>query len=247
MILAPTPTPKVTAAQSAPTVTVTKTVIGTPAPRPDDVPLTDHLQGWGTLLAAIVAAAGLWVAIRTAKRDRKDADQQLKDERKVADDRLQRQLNEQRERDRRQFVAEQLQKAALHWSRGEIAQLPGVLAVIPDQYATIIRYLVRGQDYNDVAGFPPMSAVTHEALKQQLTDRGLEYHGAEQYLIDKSLEMERGFEREGKSKDWGRMAPWAAELYRIGYDYEKVRPAWLYEEIGDNITELIGRPEPADG
>ncbi|MET8334383.1 hypothetical protein [Streptosporangium canum] len=234
-------------AQPNPTVTVTKTVISTPTPKPDDVPLTDHLQGWGTLLAAIVAAAGLWVAIRTAKRDREEADQQLKDERNVADDRLQRQLNDQRERDRRQFVAEQLQKAALYWSRREIAQLPGVLVAIPDQYATILRYLVRGEDYNDIAGFPPMSPVTHEALKQQLTGRGLDYHGAEQYLIDKSLEMERGFEREGKSKDWGRMAPWAAELYRIGYDYEKVRPAWLYEEIGQNIAELLDQTEPADG
>lgn len=127
--------PKATPAEPAPAV-VTKTVVVTPPPNPDDVPLTDHLQGWGTVLAVVVA---LIVAIYGWKResaqrtedqqdaeeqrekdradaelqrtlDRADADRRLQGERRAADKRLQTQLDAQRERDKKDFLIGQLQR-----------------------------------------------------------------------------------------------------------------------------------------
>lgn len=250
--------PTVSSPAPIPTVTVTGTV--KVIQEPDPTPLADHLQGWGAVLAVIAA---LGIALRGWRResaqrkqdqndagtqrnqDRADADRRLRDEREAGDRRLQLQLDEQRASDRRQFIAEQLQKAANLWSQGQVAQLPGVLVAIPDQYATILRYLVRGEDYNDIAGFPPLSYTTLAALEQQLVPRGLVNHGVETLLLAKMAERERNLEKEGKSKHWGRMHPRAAELYRGGYDYRKIKHAWLFEEIGDNIAEVFRETEPA--
>ncbi|WP_327105878.1 hypothetical protein [Nonomuraea glycinis] len=233
------------------------------APKPEDPPFTDHLQGWGTVgavLAALVIALIGWrvearrreadqkAGDRERAQDRADAYRRLHEERTVADKRLQQQITEQREDTRRRFVAEQLQKAAKLWAQGEIRQLPGVLSAIPDQYATILRYLVRGEDYKDLAGFQPLSTATHDALEKQLTSRGLVNHGPN-YLIMEMRKLKQKHESEGRSKDWTRFHPRKRELLRVGYDYTKVKHAWLYEEIGENIADVLGsaqkREEPA--
>lgn len=254
----PTPLPsRIPAKTTAPQPTATVTVTSTVTPKPDDVPLTDHLQGWGTAAAVLVALGLAIVETRRRRRDqadaesqragdRADADRRLLAERAAADRRLQQQIDEQRDRDRRQFIAEQLQNAANLWAKKEIFELPGVLAAIPDEYATIVRFLVRGEDYNDAAGFPPMSDITLAALEKQLTrpGRGLVNHGKEQYLVDRVRQMEENLARQGKSKDWSKLHPAAVELFRVGYDYKKVKQAWSYEEIGENIAEVLaGAPD----
>ncbi|WP_345562714.1 hypothetical protein [Nonomuraea rosea] len=232
------------------------TVTHTGTPKPDEVPLTDHLQGWGTAAAVLVALGLAIVETRRRRRDhadgeaqragdRADANQRLLAERAAADRRLQQQLNEQRDRDRRQFTAEQLQKVANMWAHGEIHLLPGVLVAIPDQYATILRYLVTGEDYHNLSGFPPMSEASDQALYRQLTARGLEYHGREQYLVDKLQEQVERLAKEGKGSSWAKMHPRAVELYRGGWDYKKIKQAWLYEEIGENIADLLGKTREA--
>ncbi|MEV4288463.1 hypothetical protein AB0K40_23365 [Nonomuraea bangladeshensis] len=100
------------------------TVTHTATPKADDVPLTDHLQGWGTVAAALIALAIALVGWKVEKRrreadrkaggdereqDRKDADRRLHDERAAADRRLQQQRDEQWEQDRRAFLIAQLQ------------------------------------------------------------------------------------------------------------------------------------------
>lgn len=241
----PSPSPTKTTAKTAipqPSVTVTKTEVGVaPAPAGDSV--WDIFQGLGALLAVAIALAALIITIKNATRDRDAADTQLKEERTFSEARLQRQLDDQRDRDRRQFITEQMQKAANLWAQREIHQLPGLLVAIPDQYATILRYLVLGEDFHDIAGFPPMSAVTEKVLEQQLTrpGRDLVNHGREQYLIDKILGMREGLADQGKSRDGAKMHPASAAMYRVGYDFQKIKHAWLYEEIGENIAEVLGQ------
>jgi hypothetical protein len=176
------------------------------------------------------------------EQDRADADRRLREERAAADKRLQQQLDEQRERDRRRFIAEQLQKAASLWAEGERWQLVGVLPAIPDQYASILRYMLWGEDYQRRAGVLPLSQVTREALERQLTAHGLEHYGENYYLI-KKRELEERNQAEGKSKDWSSHHPRARELYKLGWDYTKVKPDWLYQEIGENIAEVLGREQ----
>lgn len=253
----PSPSPKVaktfiTTILPKPAPTVTMTVTHTAAPKPDDVPLTDHLQGWGTVAAVLLALA--LAAVETIRRrkdqaeakaertkDHEEAARRLQEERAAGDKRLQQQLDSQRDRDRRGFIAEQLQKAANLWANGEIHMLPGVLVAIPDQYAAILRYRVTGADYNNIVGFPPMSEISDQALFRQLTARGLQYHGREQYLVDKLQEQIKNLAKEGKGSSWTSMHPRARELYRGGWDYKKMKQAWLYEEIGENIAEVLGQ------
>lgn len=256
----PIPSPNLARPQPIATVTVTGTVKVVQDPNPATT--EDQLQGWGTVAAVVVALVIALIgwkveaARRTAdkeagdterSRDRADATLRLHQERAAADRRLQQQLDEQRDRDRRQFVAEQLQKAANIWAHGEIHLLPGVLVAIPDQYATILRYLVTGEDYNNISGFPPMSQASDQALFRQLTARGLEYHGREQYLVDKMQEQIKKLAQEGKGSSWASMHPRSRELYRGGWDFKKIKHAWLYEEIGENIAEVLGGdPAPTD-
>jgi len=238
-------------ARPAPTVAVI--VRQTP---PSETTLTDYLQGWGTVFAAMAALYIAWWSWRRENRLRKEdskeaeklrkedqhfADHRLREERDAADRRLQQQLDEQRDRDRCRFLVDQLQKAALYWSQGQIARLPGVLVAIPDQYATILRLLVLGEDYQDLAGFPPLSETTYNVLQRLLEPRGVTYHGQVTYLIQQRRELEEENERQGRSKGWSRLDREAQARYKTGFDHKLIRHAWLYEEIGENIAELLGQ------
>ncbi|OPG12528.1 hypothetical protein [Microbispora sp. GKU 823] len=138
------------------------TVTATPPPAPpDSSTLTDQLQGRGTLAAAIVAAWDLFITIKTARRDRedganqreqdrKDADRRLAEEREAASANLERQLEEQRERDRREFLIEQLQRVGDAYGDIEAhpntpqasaarERLRATLPVLPPRYASLLK------------------------------------------------------------------------------------------------------------
>lgn len=120
----PSPSPtKTTAPQPTATVTVTHTV----SPKPDDAPLTDQLQGWGTVGAVVAALAVAlvtsWAEGRRRKRDqaeaerlreqdRADADRRLHEEREVGDRRLREQFDQQNDRDAREYLVKQLERVA---------------------------------------------------------------------------------------------------------------------------------------
>lgn len=252
--MTPSPLPLPSRANTTAATTTPQPTAVTVVQNPDPVPLTDHLQGWGTVAAVLLALA--LAAVETIRRrkdqaeakaerakDHEEAEKRLQEERAAGDKRLQQQLSEQRDRDRCRFVAEQLQKAANIWAHGEIHLLPGVLVAIPDQYATILRYLVTGEDYNNISGFPPMSETSDQALRRQLTARGLEYHGREDYLAKKLHEQRQKLAAEGKGSSWAKMHPRDVELSRAGWDHTKVKQAWLYEEIGENIADVLGALE----
>ncbi|MGW4958014.1 hypothetical protein ACWEPL_12380 [Nonomuraea sp. NPDC004186] len=111
--------------------------------------ITDHLQGWGTLAAVIVALLGLWVTARKAAQDQQE------------------QFRELRARERREFLVEQLQRvtdlyaelAALRISNRGVfvgtgpvasaearphtaiakARLHAHLAAVPGHYASLLK------------------------------------------------------------------------------------------------------------
>ncbi|WP_101784247.1 hypothetical protein [Nonomuraea indica] len=147
--------------QPAPTVTVTVPVpIATPQitmtvqqPPPDTPHPIEVIDGLGSMGAALVATLGLIIALITAKGDRKEASQRLQDERAAADRRLQAQLQEQRDRDRREFLIEQLMKvgdiyAQKLWATSTsqpdlIAKSKRLLEIhlpsIPGRYASLLK------------------------------------------------------------------------------------------------------------
>ncbi|WP_143078519.1 hypothetical protein [Nonomuraea pusilla] len=144
-----------------PTATVTITVVKDP----DPVPLTDHLQGWGTVaavIAALVIALVGWrvealrrVADKEAgdqerEQDREDADRRLREERATADTRLQQQRDEQRRQERRDFVIRQLQEigdlyaltiAEEHTPQSRTAnqRMELRLRALPETYASLLK------------------------------------------------------------------------------------------------------------
>ncbi|MEV0618554.1 hypothetical protein AB0I81_34865 [Nonomuraea sp. NPDC050404] len=217
-------------------------------PPPDDVPLADHLQGVGTVAAVVLALILALVETRrrksdlgAAKKDREEdhehAERRLQEEREAGDRRLQLLLEEGRERDRNQLIIEQLQKASLYWAQGQVNQLATVLPVIPDQYATILRYFIRGADPKNQYGFASLSETTLQVLEQRLGAHGLENHGPN-YLAS-IIEMREEEDRQSGRANFRRLEQTAVEMLRVGYEYSKIQQEWLYEEIGVNITELM--------
>ncbi|MEU4234168.1 hypothetical protein AB0F17_58680 [Nonomuraea sp. NPDC026600] len=196
--MTPTPEPS-----PAPTVTVTVPVpIATPQvtvtvqQQPPDQPhLIEQIDGWGSMLAALAAAVGLGIALWQAKKARKEADGQLGAEREIADARLQAQFNEQRERDWRDFLIEQLLRvgdlyAEKAWasraSRPDLEQkairkLAIHLPAVPGKYASLLKWDSQVAFYEEAK---------EEALRRMAHGQGrLEDHRIHlhEYLIAEEL------------------------------------------------------------
>ncbi|WP_327047333.1 hypothetical protein OG320_05405 [Microbispora sp. NBC_01189] len=204
---------------------------------PDTPTFTDQLQGWGSLVAAVAAVIGLgvtiWIAVRDQKageeqrkEDRADADRRLAEERQAAAENLQRQLDEQRDRDRRYFLIQQLQQSGdlyaeykgtqrefrpglgpddpgrRHAERIAVQRLRACLATIPSPYASLLRVEVFGSSTAEKATLVVDEASRREA-RRRVPDPDNDGVGS------------------------------------IG-DEE------IYREIADNIDELLGRKAPPD-
>ncbi|MFI6477375.1 hypothetical protein ACIBH1_05545 [Nonomuraea sp. NPDC050663] len=159
----PSPTPTVTVTVPVPVATpqVTMTVHQDPPDQPHSI---EYIDGVGSMLAALAAAIGLIIALIQASKARSEATQQLQDERDAADRRLQAQLDAQRERDRRDFVIDQLQRVgdlyaekiwASSGSRADyenkaMRQLEIHLPAIPGAYASLLK-LYAGLELNEEA------------------------------------------------------------------------------------------------
>jgi hypothetical protein len=221
--------------QPVATVTVTGTV--KVVQDPDPVPLEDQLQGWGTLgaiAAALLVAVIGWIVEgkrrkrdnkagdKERKEDREDADRRLHEERAAADTRLQKQLDEQRDRDRRAFLIAQIQGAGdlyaeqkgmqRDWmetrlltspddpgrryaERVAVQRLRAYLPAIPPPYASLMKVQVFG---------------SHSPLVNELT-----LHEAR------------------------RRAP-----SDVADDVGPIDTEAIYRELADNIAELLSAPEP---
>ncbi|MFE0147949.1 hypothetical protein ACFWY5_12445 [Nonomuraea sp. NPDC059007] len=173
-----------------------------PHSKPDDVPLTDHLQGWGTAAAVLVA---LTIAIVGWKReksqrekdrrdsdlqraeDRADADRRLHEERSVADKRLLQQLGEQHNRDRRDFLVTQLLHVGELYSKASILQgkerteivrqLIVRLHVLPDPYASLIKVVYE----------VPLGPVGMQIVKVRLAQNQTGVHGIDSKMVQEEL------------------------------------------------------------
>ncbi|GAA1281114.1 hypothetical protein Psi02_66490 [Planotetraspora silvatica] len=174
--------------------------------------VSEQLQGWGSLVAAFVAVAALIVTIRTANRDRTegerqrqedraDADRRLTDERNAAGALLARQLDQQRERDRRDFLIEQLQRAGDAWSeysalahmpqqRVAVQRIQAILPVLPVRFASLLKVRFPASSLDDpqagaeaerrakAAGLP-LKAVGSTEIFEELADNIREILGEE--------------------------------------------------------------------
>ncbi|SES69137.1 hypothetical protein SAMN05421811_10164 [Nonomuraea wenchangensis] len=116
--------------------------------------------------------------------------------------------------------------------------LAGVLPAIPDEDATILRYFIRGADPRNDYGFAPLSEGTLRVLEQRLGAHGLVNHGPS-YLASIIKSMEDEDLQSGRTQ-FRRLTQRAVEMLRVGYEYERIQQEWLYQEIGDNIAELMG-------
>ncbi|GII52764.1 hypothetical protein Pth03_11530 [Planotetraspora thailandica] len=197
-----TPVPSPGQQLPMPTVTVTTTVTITPVPKPDDVPLTDQLQGWGTVAAVLVALIIALVGWKREKsqreqgvrdadhqraEDRADADRRLHEERTAADRRLNQQLNEQHDRDRRVFLVEQLLRVGELYSgaaflKGQdrtqvVRQLIIHLHVLPDPYASLLKVI------HEV----PIGVKGMRITKVRLAQGNTDVHGINSQMVQDEL------------------------------------------------------------
>jgi hypothetical protein len=177
-----------------------------------------QLQGWGSLVAALVAVAALIVTVKTANRDRiqgeqerqedrAEADRRLTDERRASGVLLERQLERQRQRDRRDFLIEQLQRAGDAWSdytalstmpqqRVAVQRIQAILPVLPVGFASLLKVRFPASSLDDpqagaeaerrakAAGLPLKAAGSTEIF-EELADNIRELLGEEpQVAID---------------------------------------------------------------
>lgn len=208
------PTPSVGASKAtlapAPSVTVTKTVTATPVSQPADVTYTDQLQGWGNIAAVIVA---LLIAVVTGlvEGGRRRADAVDDAKKRAADRRVaDRRLREERDAaDRR--LQSQIDAQNDRHRREFLAQQIQRLGVLFAERAL-----------NNIPG----AAAHHIKIQLQMVPG--RYLSLMKYKYGTALDDES-------------MAEVGLRLQQRGQELTdaNVPDQWIYEEIAENIRELL--------
>jgi hypothetical protein len=169
------------------------------------VTITDHLQGWGTLAAVVVALLGLWVTARKAAQDQQE------------------QFRELRDRERREFLVEQLQSVADAYAESVAYRRQSSIpvAISMDSPAAM--------QYNTT---PPHRAIAHGRLQARLAALPPRY--ASLLKLQEFAQSAQHFYGEETRTEAER------RLARHGADATDVPDFMIYAELADNIGEVIG-------
>jgi signal transduction histidine kinase len=129
---------------------------------PDQPHTIEYIDGLGSMLAAVAAAVGLFIAIWQAKQARADANKQLEEERQLAEDRLlderaaatqqlQMQLDHMADQQRRETLVEIIQRATDTYlvpssrllSTDDNRRIKMLLHAVPGRYLSLMKHEFR--------------------------------------------------------------------------------------------------------